>query len=192
MDLEATLSLCLHLVWSSLYKVLDHLFSGRKVVNRPRIHQFGHSWCPSDGTDEVRIHMDLLPFDPSVEGIASPPMQVGVELTNQILDRWAVILHHLYLTLGIQHCPYPWSTPIEVHHLDPSLYHYPTLVIVLELGMRLKITKTLVVIDMVFIIRICGTTGLYDGTLEAWPAYRGCYGLFHLYLCLRLQVLGEL
>ena len=37
MDLEATLSLCLHLVRASLCEELDHLLSGGKVVNWPGI-----------------------------------------------------------------------------------------------------------------------------------------------------------
>jgi hypothetical protein len=82
MDLEATLSICLHLVRASFYEALDHLCSGGRVVNRPRILRVVHSRCSSDSTNEVEGHMDLLLSDPGIEGIANHPVQVGVELTD--------------------------------------------------------------------------------------------------------------
>jgi hypothetical protein len=82
-DLEATHSLYLHLVRASLYEALDHLCSGgEKVVNWPGILWIAHLRCSSDSTDKVKGHMDLLLFDPSIEGITSPSIQVGVELTD--------------------------------------------------------------------------------------------------------------
>jgi hypothetical protein len=81
-DLEATLSLCLHLVKASLCEALDHLCSSGNVFNQLGILHVAHLRCSSDSTDEAGGHMDLLLFGPSIEGISSPPVQVGVELTN--------------------------------------------------------------------------------------------------------------
>jgi hypothetical protein len=100
-DLEATLSLYLHLLRSPLYKVLNHLCSGKEVVNQLRVLWVAHLWHSSDGFDKIRGHMDLLSFDPSEEGITVSPVQVGVELSNQLLYHWTMVFHHLNPTLGL-------------------------------------------------------------------------------------------
>jgi hypothetical protein len=82
MDLEAILSLCLHLVRASLCKALNHLYSGGKAVNQQGILWVVHLQCSSDSTDEVEDHMDLLLTNPGIKGIASPPVQVGIELID--------------------------------------------------------------------------------------------------------------
>jgi hypothetical protein len=45
--------------------------------------------------------MDLLSFDLSEEGITDSSVQVGVELSNQLLYRWTMVFHHLNPTLGL-------------------------------------------------------------------------------------------
>jgi hypothetical protein len=78
-DLEAALTLGLHLMRASLCKALDHLCSGREVVNGQ-----GYSKLRTHGTDEIGGHMDLYASDPSEEGITDPLVDVGIELSHQL------------------------------------------------------------------------------------------------------------
>jgi hypothetical protein len=90
--LEATFALNLHLMRASLCKTCDHLCSGWKVVNRPRVLQVAHLRCPSNGADGVRGHMDLCASDPGEKRISSHSMEVGIELPHQLCYGWTVIL----------------------------------------------------------------------------------------------------
>jgi hypothetical protein len=84
MDLEAALTLNLHLMKASLRKACDHLCSGRKVVNRLGVLQIAHLWRSSNGADEIEGHMDLHLSNPSEEEIVDSSVDVGVELFHQL------------------------------------------------------------------------------------------------------------
>ena len=76
--------------------------------------------------------MDCFPPDPNEEGNADSLVQVGIELSNQLLYRGTMVFHHLGPTVGLQYFPNEWNTHIEVCHLEPSLYRDSALVVVFE------------------------------------------------------------
>ena len=129
--------------------------------------------------------MDLLLSDPGIEGIAHPPAQVGVELTDKnprLLggDPPSSLSNPRHLAQ-----PVFMGVRIEVRHLDP-LYHYLALDVVLVSVLRLVLMKAVMIVDEVLITQVCGVTGLFDGTLGASPVYWGRCGLLHLDLNLGL------
>jgi hypothetical protein len=105
-------------------------------------------------------HVNILSPNPCLERAAAPLMNVGVELSNQLLNREAVISHHVCPPLGIQHYPYPWSMRVKIYYVDSPLHHYLAINVGLVSPLGLVFLKTILVIDKVVIPFICGTASL--------------------------------
>jgi hypothetical protein len=113
-QLETALSHCLHLMRAPLCKTLHYISTGGKMIYWLRVDWVTFTWRSLDVVNERRSHLDNLPPDPGQKGIATPPIQVGVNLLYYLFHRGAVISYHLRPSLGIRDCPYPQCAVIKV------------------------------------------------------------------------------
>ena len=157
--LEAILSIQLHLVRVSLSKARYHLSVSGEMVDWIWVGRVTYTTYSSNQADEYEGHLDPPPPNPSVEGVTTSLVEVYVELPHYLLYHWAVILNHIYLALGIQHCPYFRGTLVKLFYDSPSLHDNPAPVIVAEVTtLDLVPLKTGAVIYQLFVLLICGST----------------------------------
>jgi hypothetical protein len=106
-----------------------------------------------------------------------------------------VILYHVSPPLGIQHCPYPQCTLIELLYGGFPLDVDPALMVVTEVSvLDLTPPKMGAVIYQLGILLISGGIGLSNRLTRDWPVSGGVVTLdiLHHDLRLRLRVLSLL
>jgi hypothetical protein len=120
---------------------------------------------------------------------------VYVKLPHYGLYRRAVILYHVRPPLGIQHCPYPQCTFIELLYGGSPLGDDLVPMVVAEVSAPdLILPKMGVVVYQLGILLICGGTSLSDWLTRDWPV-SGSFVTLHVLhhdLKLGLEVLSLL
>jgi hypothetical protein len=126
-----------------------------------------HHGCSRDVGDQCGSHKDLLTFEPGVERVVAPIVQVGVELVDYLQDCGTVVLHHIHPSLDVQHYSYPRGALIEICYVHTPLHYYLASLVVGSMSTPgLILPKVSMIVNMVVIAGISASANLSNQSLR--------------------------